>query len=72
MPGELYQIDANKTAINEKRTAIKGSGFYGAGYCSSREYSSYDEYFVRLNNGYIGNDYKNYNYYVLGFLALEV
>ena len=37
--GELYQICANKDAINEKRTAIKGSGFSDGGYWSSREYS---------------------------------
>ena len=37
MPGELYQIYANKTAINEKRKAIKGSGFSDGGYWSSRE-----------------------------------
>ena len=37
MPGELYQIYANKTAINEKRTAKKYSGFSDGGYWSSRE-----------------------------------
>ena len=74
MPGELYQIYANKTAINEKRTAIKGSGFSESDcYWSSREDSSYDEYAVYLDNGYI--DYSNKDYsdgQVLGFLALEV
>ena len=41
MPGELYQIYANKTIINEKRTAIKGSGFSESYYYwSSREFSS--------------------------------
>ena len=74
MPGELYQIYANKAAINEKRTAIKGSSFSESyNYWSSREYSSYSEYYVNLNGGYIsyyGN--KNYYGYVLGFLALEV
>ena len=74
MPGELYQIYENKTAINEKRTAIKGSGFSeGYFYWSSKEYSSDIEYYVSLNNGYI--DYfggKNFGRYVLGFLALEV
>ena len=72
MPGELYQIYANKTAINEKRTAIKGSGFSVRDfYWSSREYSSDREYSVYLSNGYI-DDYSKYsNYYVLGFLALE-
>ena len=74
MPGELYQIYANKAAINEKRTAIKGSGFYNYYYWSSREGSSSSEYHVYLDGGYIGSDYsKNgYYYYVLGFLALEV
>ena len=72
MPGELYQIYANKTAINEKRTAIKGSGFFDDGYWSSREYSSNIEYRVLLNSGNISNYYKSYGRYVLGFLALEV
>ena len=73
MSGELYQIYANKTAINEKRTAIKGSGFYGGNYWSSREYSSSSEYYVHFNIGIINNYYKNgRNYYVLGFLALEL
>ena len=72
MLGELYQIYANKTAINEKRTAIKGSGFSeSSGYWSSREYSSGIEYFVNLYNGGIDYYYKDFNYYVLGFLALE-
>ena len=68
----LYQIYANKAAINEKRTAIKGSGFYDEFYWSSREYSSNYEYAVKLNNGTINYDDKYYDYYVLGFLALEV
>ena len=74
MPGELYQIYANKTAINEKRTAIKGSGFSESYYYwSSRESSSSYEYCVGLTDGYIsGSRYKNYDRYVLGFLALEV
>ena len=72
MPGELYQIYTNKTAINEKRTAIKGSGFSGDGYWSSREYSSGYEYCVYLDDGYISYGSKGSNYYVLGFLALEV
>jgi hypothetical protein len=73
MPGELYQIYANKAAINEKRTAIKGTGFYVYGYWSSREYSSNYEYGVFLDDGYIF-DYSKYCHdcYVLGFLALEV
>ena len=72
MPGELYQIYANKTAINEKRTAIKGSGFYDYYYWSSREYSSGSEYCVSLDNGYLGSFGKDYNFYVLAFLTLEV
>ena len=74
MPGELYQIYANKTAINGKRTAIKGSGFSDIhDYWSSRENSSNYEYIVDLNNGNIGN-YDKYTIYafVLAFLALEV
>ena len=71
--GELYQIYANKTAINEKRTAIKGIGFSESySYWSSREYSSSYEYYVSLNNGYIDSYYKGSDIYVLGFLALEV
>ena len=72
MSGELYQIYANKTAINEKRTAIKGSGFDDYYYWSSREYSSGYEYIVGLNNGYIGYNGKSNLSCVLGFLALEV
>ncbi|MDY4735403.1 hypothetical protein, partial [Terrisporobacter sp.] len=72
MPGELYQIYANKTAINEKRIAIKGSGFTDRNYWSSRESSSSREYSVGLGNGGIGYYLKSSSYYVLGFLALEV
>ena len=74
MPGELYQIYANKTAINEKRTAIKGSGFTQRYYYwSSREDSSNREYYVDLNSGRIYNIfYKDNDCFVLGFLALEV
>ena len=75
MPGELYQIYANKTAINEKRTAIKGSGFDDRYYWSSREVSSDNArgFTVSLRNGIIDFGSKNnYYYYVLGFLALEV
>ena len=72
MPGELYQIYANKTAINEKRTAIKGSGFSESGnYWSSRENSSYYEYCVNLVRGDIYDCGKYSSSYVLGFLALE-
>ena len=69
--GELYEIYANKTAINEKRTAIKGSGFYDSFYWSSREDSSSREYSVRLDSGYIDGTNKYGYRYVLGFLALE-
>ena len=72
MPSELYQIYANKAAINEKRTAIKGSGFYDFDYWSSRETSSINEYCVFLNNGNISYYLKGSDRYVLGFLALEV
>ena len=73
MPGELYQIYANKTAINEKRTAIKGSGFSDGDYWSSRQGSSGYECYVDLDFGNIVSDNdKGSNYYVLGFLALEV
>lgn len=74
MPGELSQISANKTAINEKRTAIKGSDFYMAAYYwSSREQNSSYEYVVLLSNGNIYEcDNKSMYRNVLGFLALEV
>ena len=71
--GELYQIYANKVAINEKRTAIKGSGFLDHSYWSSREDSSGIECYVYLDYGNVGSYYgKNNDCYVLGFLALEV
>ena len=70
--GELYQIYANKTAINEKRTTIKGSGFNNFYYWSSREDSRNREYSVFLINGDVSGDSRGGNYYVLGFLALEV
>ena len=70
MPGELYQIYANKAAINEKRTAIKGSGF-DDDYCwSSRVDSSNYEYHIFLYDGSISYG-KLGKCYVLGFLALE-
>ena len=72
MSGELYQIYANKAAINEKRTTLVGSGFNVLSYWSSREDSSNREYSVYLNNGRI-NRYNKSDYgSVLGFLALEV
>lgn len=74
MPGELYQIYANKKAIDKKRTALVGSGFsVGGSYWSSREDASIYEYTVNLYNGIYNCGYKdNDDYYVLGFLALEV
>ena len=74
MPGELYELYANKTVINEKRTYIKGSGFIeSTHYWSSRESSSSDEYAVYLGNGNVTSHHKNnFDFYVLGFLALEV
>lgn len=72
MPGELYQIYANKVAINEKRTTLVGSGFYDGDYWSSREYSSNSEYSFGLYSGRIGGGGKNTDRTVLGFLALEV
>ena len=73
MPGELYQLYKNKTIINEKRTAIKGSGFSeGNYYWSSREYSRENEYYILLGNGRIGAFGKVNDNYALGFLALEV
>ena len=74
MLGELFQIFVNKTAINEKRTAIKGTGFNEdavSGYWSSRESSRYDECVVYLDS-YHDYEYKRNDFYVLGFLALEV
>ena len=72
MPGELCQIQANKTAIDEKRTAIKGSGFDSNQYWSSREYSSDLEYYIGLYGGIITLNYRHRSGNVLGFLALEV
>ena len=72
MPGELYQIYANKTAIDEKRTAWVGSGFSNNyGQWSSREFSSNNEYYVFPGNGDIGNYTKKNALCVLAFLALE-
>ena len=72
MPGELYQIYANKAAIYEKRTAIKGSGFDDNVYWSSRVNLYDDEYYVDLLSGNISGSSKNNSNDVLGFLALEV
>ena len=73
MPGELYQIYANKTTIDEKRTTLVGSGFSQSYfYWSSRENSSNFEYYVFLGNGIIFTNDKRNSRSVLGFLALEV
>ena len=72
MPGELYQIYANKKAINKKRTALKLSDLNTGGYWSSREGSSSIESDVRLINGSFSFNSKVNLNYVLGFLALQV
>ena len=71
--GELYQIANHKSDINKARTALVGSGFVDYDYWSSREYSSYYEYYVLLGNGGVNtHGGKNENRNVLAFLALEV
>ena len=72
MTGELYEIYANKTVINEKRTTLVGSGFSDDYYWSSRENSSYNECIVDLGYGNIYGGSKDIDHYVLSFLALEV
>ena len=73
VPGELYQIHTNKTAINEKRTTLVGTGFnVDYDYWSSREFSSNGECYVYLNGGGPSIYYKNNKLSALGFLALEV
>ena len=83
MPGELYQIYANKTVIDAKRKALTGgeqtggeqtgSGFREhKNYWSSREFSSNEECIVYLGNDSISGYGKYYDDpAVLGFLALE-
>ena len=71
MPGELYQIYANRTTINGKRKPIKGAGYTGIVW-SSREFSSDNEYGVNLNNVSILSSLKKTERSVLAFLALEV
>lgn len=79
MPDELYQIYANKTVINKKRTTLVGKGFFEYGYYwSSLEEKTTDfnkivyyEYCVALDNGAIFSTYKSNSYTVLAFLALE-
>ena len=72
MPDELYRLYANEAAINKKRTAIKGSGFYDSSYWSSREFSSNRAYCVSFYHDEIYDGSKSGVYSVLGFLALEV
>ena len=73
MPGELYQIFANKTVIDEKRTKLGSSSFnQSLFYWSSREDSSNNEYYAFLGNGSIFTNDKRNSRCVLGFLALEV
>lgn len=72
--GELSKLYENKTTIDKARTALVGSGFSESnGYWSSFEYSSSYEYRVYLDDGTINYGIKDdYNFYVLGFLAVEV
>ena len=74
MPGELYQLANNKTVINEKRTALVGSGFSESDdyYWSSREDTVFNEYIINLINGGIGYCSKGVTGYALCFLAVEV
>ena len=75
MPGELYQIYANKAAINGKRTKLNIGDFSESNqYWSSREDSSdyeYYEYCVDFKDGTIFTNDKRNSRCVLGFLALE-
>ena len=72
--GELSKLYENKTTIDKARTALVGSGFSESnGYWSSFEYSISYEYRVYLDDGTINYGVKDdYNFYVLGFLAVEV
>ena len=72
MPGELYQIFANKEAINNKRKTLDVSSFGDQGYWSSKEYSSNEEFVVYFDSGDIYPGTKNFHYGTLGFLALEL
>lgn len=70
--GELYQIYANKTIINEKRIALVGEGFNDYYYWSSRQSSINSEYRVFLKNGNPNIIDKSQHSMALAFLALEV
>lgn len=73
MPGELYQLYKNKTAINEKRIKFVGKKLLDGNYWSSREDDEYNyEYYISFYFGNIGRQYKESSPYVLGFLALEI
>ena len=72
MPGELYQIYANKTVINEKRTKFVGKKFVDGNYWSSRGKNRFYEYYISFYFGNIGYQYRDSSPYVLGFLALEI
>ena len=84
MPGELYQIYENKTAINEKRTAIKGSSFIDKIYYS--DYSDSIYYWSSMEHDYYKERVISFDYgsnctnekcgagieAVLAFLAVKV
>ena len=79
MPGELYQIYANKTIINEKRTKFTGKKFVDGNYWSSIGTSyiyygemKYSEYYISFYFGSISSQDRGGSPYVLGFLALEI
>ena len=74
---ELSKLYENKTTIDKARISLSGydSNFFDGMYWSSIEYSDAHEYRVHLGNGTIGystKDNEDYNFYVLGFLAVEV
>lgn len=71
MPGELYQLYENKTAINEKRIKFVGKKLVDGNYWSSREGDGY-EYYISFYFGNIDRQTRDSSPYVLGFLALEI
>ena len=70
--GELYQIYANKTIINEKRITLVGEGFNNYYYWSSRESSINSEWMINLNDGHPTISDKSNDGKALAFLAVEV
>ena len=73
MPGELYQIYANKTAINGKRTTLVGNGFNfeTVSYWNSRECSDLTEGIT--GNNYVSNiDKAEKCHATLAFLSVKV